>query len=52
MPQVKRHVIGIKADKKSGVLFSDNPNSQQVPDIFWRSRFGTRPNSGRQHSSW
>ena len=37
MPQVKRHVIGIKADKKSGVLFSDNPNSQQVPDIFWRS---------------
>jgi mannose-6-phosphate isomerase-like protein (cupin superfamily) len=37
MPDVKRHVIGIKADKKSGVVFSDNPNHQQVPDIFWRS---------------
>jgi mannose-6-phosphate isomerase-like protein (cupin superfamily) len=37
MPDVKRHVIGIKADKKSGVVFSNNPNHQQVPDIFWRS---------------
>jgi len=37
MPEVKRHVIGIKEDKKSGVIFSDNPNHQQVPDIFWRS---------------
>ena len=37
MPNVKRHVIGIKADKKSGVIFTDNPESQQVPDIFWRT---------------
>ena len=37
MPNVKRHVIGIKADKKSGVVFSDNPESQSVPGIFWRT---------------
>ena len=37
MPDVKRHVIGIKEDKKSGVIFSNNSNQQQVPDIFWRS---------------
>ena len=37
MPDVKRHVIGVIADKKSGVIFSDNPNHQQVTDIFWRS---------------
>ena len=37
MPEVKRHIIGIKADKKSGIIFSDNPNQQQVPGIFWRS---------------
>ena len=37
MPNVKRHVIGIKAEKKSGIIFSDNLNQQQVPEIFWRS---------------
>jgi len=37
MPNVKRHVMGIKADKKSGVVFGDNPESQSVPGIFWRT---------------
>lgn len=37
MPNVKRHVIGIKADKRSGVIFSENPESQNVPDIFWHT---------------
>ena len=37
MPDVKRHVIGIKKDKKSGVILSDNPNHQETPRIFWRS---------------
>jgi mannose-6-phosphate isomerase-like protein (cupin superfamily) len=37
MPDVKRYVIGIKSDKKSGVIFSNNPNHQEVPDIVWRS---------------
>lgn len=37
MPQVHRHVIGIKKDKMSGVIYSDNPESQEVPQIFWRA---------------
>jgi hypothetical protein len=35
MPKVKRHVIGIKENKMSGVIYSDNPESQEV--IFWRT---------------
>lgn len=36
MPNVRRHVIGVKSDKKSGVVFIANPESQSVPEIFWR----------------
>jgi hypothetical protein len=28
MPNVRRHVIGIKQDKMSGVIYSDNPEYQ------------------------
>lgn len=37
MATVKRHVIGIKENKMSGVIFSENPESQSVPEIFWRT---------------
>jgi mannose-6-phosphate isomerase-like protein (cupin superfamily) len=37
MPKVKRHVIGIKENKMSGVIYSDNPEYQEVPQIFWRT---------------
>ncbi len=37
MPNVNRHVIGIKSNKKSGVLFSGPSESQSVPNIFWRT---------------
>jgi hypothetical protein len=36
-PKIKRHVIGIKENKMSGVVYSDNPESQEVPHIFWRT---------------
>jgi hypothetical protein len=37
MPNVRRHVIGIKKDKMSGVVYSDNPEHQEVPQIYWRT---------------
>ena len=37
MPNVRRHVIGVKKDKMSGVIYSDNPEHQEVPQIFWRT---------------
>lgn len=37
MPNVTRHVIGIKENKMSGVIYSDNPEYQEVPQIFWRT---------------
>lgn len=37
MPKIKRHVIGIKDNKMSGVIYSDNPEYQEVPQIFWRT---------------
>ena len=33
MPKIKRHVIGIKENKMSGVIYSDNPEYQEVPQI-------------------
>jgi hypothetical protein len=37
VPNVRRHVIGVKKDKMSGVIYSDNPEHQEVPQIFWRT---------------
>ena len=37
MPKVKRHVIGTKENKMSGVIYSNNPEYQEVPQIFWRT---------------
>lgn len=37
MTKVKRHVIGIKENKRSAVFYSDNPEYQEVPQIFWRT---------------
>jgi mannose-6-phosphate isomerase-like protein (cupin superfamily) len=37
MTKVNRHVIGIKENKMSGIVYSDNPEYQEVPQIFWRT---------------
>jgi hypothetical protein len=37
MPKIKRHVIGIKENKMSGVIHSENLEYQEVPQIFWRT---------------
>jgi mannose-6-phosphate isomerase-like protein (cupin superfamily) len=37
MPKFERHVIGIKRNKMSGVIYGDNPDYQEVPQIFWRT---------------
>ena len=37
MPKVNRHVIGVKQNKMGGVIYSDNPEYQEVPQIFWRA---------------
>jgi hypothetical protein len=34
MPKVNRHVIGVKQNKVGGVIYSDNPEYQEVPQIF------------------
>jgi hypothetical protein len=37
MPKVNRHVIGVKQNKMGGVIYSDSPEYQEVPQMFWRA---------------
>lgn len=37
MSKVKRYVIGVKEDKMAGVIYSEDPEHQELPQVFWRA---------------